>query len=259
MESGLEVRHEGPVAHIVLSRPELRNAFNAELIGALQRAFDALAADGSVRAIVLSGAGKVFCGGADINWMRSSLDLSEDDNVEDARRLSRLLRTVNAVPKPVIGRVHGAALGGGAGLAAVCDVVVAATQTQFGFTETKLGILPAVISPFVMAKIGLSHARALCLTGERFDAGRAFDIGLVHEVVPEELLDDAVKRIAGEVLTASPSGVAATKALLAEVSQTRFDDTLEMTARAIARQRVSEEGQEGLRAFLERRKPTWTA
>ena len=258
MESGLvQVRQEGAVAHVVLSRPEVRNAFNAELIAALHRVFDGIAAANDVRVVVLSGAGTVFCGGADINWMRSSLDLSEEDNVEDASRLSRLLRTINNVPKPVIGRVHGAALGGGAGLAATCDVVVAASGTQFGFTETKLGILPAVISPFVMAKIGQTHARALCLTGERFDAARAFEIGLVHEVVTEEMLDGAVDRIVRELLSASPTGIAATKALLSAVAQTRFDDTLEITARAIARQRISEEGQEGLRAFLERRKPKW--
>jgi methylglutaconyl-CoA hydratase len=258
MESAvLEVRREGAVARIVLNRPDVRNAFNPELIGALRRAFDDISGDEGVRAIVLLGAGKVFSGGADINWMRSSLELSDDDNVEDARRLSRLLRAIDAVPKPVIGRIHGAALGGGAGLAAVCDVVIAAEATMFGFTETKLGILPAVISPFVLAKIGRSHARALCLTGERFDARRALAIGLVHEVVAADALDAAVDRVVGEVLSASPTGIAATKRLIATVSQTAYDDTLEITARAIAKQRTSPEGQEGLRAFLERRPATW--
>jgi methylglutaconyl-CoA hydratase len=259
MESSfLEVRRDGAVAGVVLNRPDVRNAFNPELIAALRMAFETLAADDGVRAIVLSGAGKVFCGGADINWMRSSMQLSDDDNVEDARRLSRLLRAIDATPKPVIGRVHGAALGGGAGLAAVCDIVIAAEGTSFGFTETKLGILPAVISPFVLAKIGQSHARALCLTGERFDARRAHSIGLVHEVVALDALDAAVKRVIGEVLSASPSGIAATKRLIATVSRTAYDDTLEVTARAIAAQRTSPEGQEGLRAFLERRPAAWT-
>lgn len=259
MESALlEVRRDGAVAHIVLARPEVRNAFNPDLIVALREAFESAGADDGVRAIVLSGAGKVFSGGADINWMRSALDLEHDANIEDARRLSRMLRAIDALPKPVIGRIHGAALGGGAGLAAVCDIVIAAEGTLFGFTETKLGILPAVISPFVLAKIGRSHARALCLTGERFDARRALAIGLVHEVVDETELDAAVARVVGEVLTASPSGIAATKRLIAMVSQAAYDDTLEITARAIATQRTSAEGQEGLRAFLERRPASWT-
>jgi methylglutaconyl-CoA hydratase len=253
----LEVRREGAVAHVVLSRPEVRNAFNAALIAALYAAFDELGKDDAVRAIVLSGAGTIFSGGADINWMRASLELSEGENVEDARKLSRMYRAIDGVPKPVVGRIHGAALGGGAGLAAVCDVVVAAEGTIFGFTETKLGILPAVISPFVIAKIGRSHARALFLTGERFDAGRALDIGLVHEVAAADALDAAVDRIVAEVLSASPTGIAAAKRLIAAVSATPYEETLEYTAHQIARQRVTDEGQEGLRAFLERRAPAW--
>jgi methylglutaconyl-CoA hydratase len=184
--------------------------------------------------------------------------LDEAANLEDARRLSRMLRTLDRVPQCVIGRIHGAALGGGAGLAAVCDVALAADGTVFGFTETKLGILPAVISPFVVGKIGRSHARALTLTGERFDARRALAIGLVHEVVPLDALDAAVERVVNEVLGASPTGIAAAKALIAHVAETAYDETLEPTASAIAAQRVSPEGQEGLRAFLERRPPAWT-
>ncbi|MEO6990250.1 MAG: enoyl-CoA hydratase-related protein [Candidatus Baltobacteraceae bacterium] len=259
MESPLlDVRRDGAIAHVVLTRPEVRNAFNAPLIADLERTFAALDADDGVRAIVLAGAGKIFSGGADINWMRASLDLSEGENVEDARRLSRMLRRIDGVRKPVIGRVHGAALGGGAGLVAVCDVAIAAEGTIFGFTETKLGILPAVISPFVLAKIGRSHLRALALTGERFDARRALAIGLVHEVVAADALDAAVVRVTGEVLGASPSGIAAAKALFAQIAETPYDTTLEPTARAIAAQRTSREGQEGLRAFLERRPPTWS-
>jgi len=168
-----------------------------------------------------------------------------------------MLRTIDRVPKAVIARVQGAALGGGAGLVAVCDIAVAAEDALFGFTETKLGILPAVISPFVQAKIGRSHARALCLTGERFGADRARAIGLVHEIVEARALDAAVARIAGEILTAGPTAVAAAKRVLADVAAATHDESLELTAQAIAKQRTSDEGQDGLRAFLEKRKPKW--
>jgi methylglutaconyl-CoA hydratase len=169
-----------------------------------------------------------------------------------------MFRAIDTCPKPVIARVHGAALGGGAGLIAACDIAVAASDALFGFTETKLGILPAVISPFVLAKIGATHARALALTGERFDAARALAIGLVHEVVPgEDALDATVDRIVHEVRTASPTGIAATKALFARVVASEYEATLELTAQAIAAQRTSEEGQDGLRAFLEKRTPAW--
>jgi methylglutaconyl-CoA hydratase len=230
----LSERHEGPIAYVTLARPEVRNAFNAGLIAALHACFERLGADQSVRAIVLAGEGKAFCGGADVNWMRASLDLSQAQNVEDARALSRMYRAIDRVPVPVIARVQGAALGGGAGLVAVCDIAIAADTSFFGFTETKLGILPAVISPFVLAKIGL-----------------------VHEVVPEESLGTSVGRVAGEILSAGPSGIAATKRLFAQVVERSYDETLELTAAAIATQRTSPEGQDGLRAFLEKRKAGW--
>ena len=254
----LLVRHEGSVARVILNRPEVRNAFNAALIAELQRTFDTLGGDEAVRAIVLEGAGKTFCGGADVNWMRASLDLTLDENVDDASAMSRVFRAIDRVPKPTIARIHGAA--GGAGLAAVCDIVVATRETLFGFTETRLGILPAVISPFVLAKIGLSHARALALTGERFGAPRAQTIGLVHVVVDDEAaLDRAIAEILGELVNAAPTAIAATKLLFELVSDAAYDATLAMTARAIATQRASPEGQEGLRAFLEKRPAAWAA
>jgi methylglutaconyl-CoA hydratase len=254
----LSVRRADSVAYVALERPEVRNAFNAEAIAELDRTFADLESDEGVRAIVLSGAGKTFCGGADITWMRASLDLSHDENVEDARAMSRMFRRIDRIAKPVIGRIHGAALGGGAGLVACCDIAIASSGTLFGFTETKLGIMPAVISPFVLAKIGLSHARALALTGERFDAARALAIGLVHEVVAnDDALDTAVARVLGEIRTASPTGVAATKRLFGNVAEATYDATLEITAQAIAAQRTSAEGQEGLRAFLDKRAPAW--
>jgi len=252
-------RRGGGIAYVSLNRPEVRNAFNAELIGALHDAFVALAADANVRAVVLAGSGKSFCGGADVGWMRDSLELSADDNVRDAERMSGMFRAIDRCSKPVIGRVHGAALGGGAGLAAVCDIVVASTETIFGFTETKLGIIPAVISPFVLAKIGVSAARALFLSGARFDAERAQRIGLVHDLVPLDDLDARIEAIEIEFATAGPTAVAAIKRLIAEVRETSYAESKALTARAIAAQRTTPEGQEGLRAFLERRPAGWVA
>jgi methylglutaconyl-CoA hydratase len=257
MSESLAVVRAGPVARVVLSRPNVRNAFDAELIGLLKSAFDELAADTAIRVVVLSGEGPAFCGGADVNWMRASLDLDWAANVADASAMSRMFRAIDRCPKLVVARVQGAALGGGSGLVATCDVAIAASDARFGFTETTLGILPSVISPFVIAKIGSSHARALALTGERFDAQRALAIGLVHEVVAETELDAAVERIVRAALVASPTAVAATKALFPRVLAAGYDETLEITAAAIAEQRTSAEGQDGLRAFLEKRAPAW--
>jgi len=254
----LRVEHSGSTAYVTLNRPAVRNAFNAELIAELNAAFDALGRDESVRTIVLAGAGKAFSGGADVNWMRASLDLGEDENVRDAERMSTMYRAIDRCPKPVIARVHGAALGGGAGLCAISDIVLSTPETIFGFTETKLGILPAVISPFVIAKIGVSNARALFLTGERFDAVRAQRIGLVHEIVAEDAIDARVSAIVAEFKTAGPRAVAAAKRIIEDVRDVSYDDSRALTARAIAKQRTSPEGQEGLRAFLERRRAGWT-
>ena len=258
MSSVLSVSTEGGLARVVLARPDVRNAFNAELIAALRETFDRLSNDSSVRAIVLSGEGKVFCGGADINWMRASLELTHEQNVADAQAMSDMFRAIDRCSKPVVARIHGAALGGGAGLAAVCDAAVASTDAVFGFTEVKLGIIPAVISPFVIAKIGQSHARALFLTGERFDARRAQAIGLVHEVVVGDTLDLAIERIVEELMTAGPTATAAAKRLIQDVSASDYGASRDLTANAIARQRTSPEGQEGLRAFLERRTAEWS-
>jgi methylglutaconyl-CoA hydratase len=257
-ETVLQITNERGRARVTLARPAVRNAFNAELIARLAAAFAALGEDPSVRVIVLDGDGPTFCGGADVGWMRASLGLSGDENLRDAEAMSDMFRTIDRCPKPVIARVHGAALGGGAGLCAVCDAVVAARGTVFGFTETKLGIIPAVISPFVIAKIGASQARRLFLTGERFAAERAQTIGLVHDVVESDALDGAVDAIARELETAGPSAVSAAKRLIRDVTATTYDATRALTTAAIARQRTSDEGQEGLRAFLERRAPNWT-
>jgi len=256
--SSIRVGHADGVTRVTLDRPDVRNAFNAEVIAELHAAFDQIGRSSDTFAIVLAGEGKAFCGGADVNWMRASLDLPHDRNVDDARAMSEMFRAIDRCPKPTIARIQGAALGGGAGLAAVCDVVVASDDALFGFTETKLGIIPAVISPFVLAKIGPSHARALFLTGERFDARRAQTIGLVHEVVAADALDGAVERILTELRTAGPEAVAAAKRLIADVGALTYDESRDHTAHAIAKQRTGAEGQEGLRAFLERRGAGWS-
>jgi enoyl-CoA hydratase/carnithine racemase len=239
--SGLRIERDGDVLHVTLARPERRNAFDAQLIGELTHAF---ADVGKARAVVLAGDGSSFCAGADIEWQRSSIDLSFDENVEDAMRLYRMCETIDRCPAPVVARIHGHALGGGSGLAACSDIAVAAQDAVFGFSEVKLGIIPAVISPFVLPKIG-SHARRYFLTGERFDAQTALRIGLVEEVADE--LDAAVERIVGELLSSGPKAVREAKSLVRERPGGHE------TARIAARMRTSDEGQERLRAFLERR------
>ena len=217
MSGAVTVSRDGAVARVTLSRPEVRNAFNAELIADLHDAFTTLAAEPpeALRAVVLAGEGAAFCAGADVAWMRASAALSVEDNEADARRMAEMLDDDRRLPGPGVARVHGAALGGGMGLCAVADIALAASDTVFGFTETKLGILPAVISPFVIARIGEGQARALFPTGERFDAERALRIGLVHEVLADEsALDDRVAAVVGELLSAGPIAARAAKAII---------------------------------------------
>jgi methylglutaconyl-CoA hydratase len=208
--------------------------------------------------VVMAGAGKTFCAGADVAWMAKMVGATQEQNVQDALAASRMFQSLDTLPIPLVGRIHGAAIGGGSGLAAVCDIVVAAGNAQFGFTEVKLGILPAVISPFALAKIGRSAARELFLTGMRFSATRAREIGLVHAVVDEAELDNAVAGYVNEILAAGPEAVAAAKALIREITGRPIEEAQPITARTLAKRRVSVEGQDGLRAFLEKRKPSWT-
>ena len=258
----LETRRDGTVEHLTLNRPDVRNAFNevviAELTEWASRAREA-AARHDIRAVVVAGAGQTFCAGADVTWMSKTIHYTADENLRDVMAMSRMFAAINELPVAVIGRIQGAALGGGAGLAAVCDIVVAEDTALFGFTETKLGILPAVISPFVLAKIGQAAARELFLTGARFSAARAKAIGLVHEVVAAAELDATVNRYVQELLSAGPEAIAAAKALIPMVWGRPIADAMPITAAAIAARRVSAEGQEGLRAFLEQRKPRWSA
>jgi methylglutaconyl-CoA hydratase len=253
----LTVRRDGPVEYVTLNRPDVRNAFNDAVIAELHRWADGAAGDTGLRVVVLAGAGKVFCAGADAAWMAAMAGYSREQNEADARRTTAMLRALNTLPVGVVGRIQGAALGGGAGLAAICDIVVAEEQAVFGFTESKLGIVPAMISPFVLTKIGVSAARELFLTGMRFDARRAREIGLVHAVVPAADLDATVQRYVAELLSAAPSAVAMAKALIPRVAGRSPDEVAELTAITIAAQRASAEGQDGLRAFLEKRSPSW--
>lgn len=258
--SGLRVAREGRFARVSLARPATRNAFDAELIGELRAAFLALAADPAValRGVVLAGDGAVFCAGADVDWMRAAVGLSVEENERDAAAMQAMFDAIDACPVPVIARVQGAALGGGMGLCAVSDIVVATADARFGFTETRLGIIPAVISTFVLPKIGESQARALFSSGQRFDAARAQRIGLVHEVVAdEEALDARVEQLLEELRSAGPTASRATKTLIRELRTLAPDAAREHTVRHIAQQRTSPEGQEGLAAFLEKRRPAW--
>jgi methylglutaconyl-CoA hydratase len=254
----LITRRVGPIEYVSLNRPAVRNAFNDELIAELTAWASAAHSDRDVQVVVLAGEGKTFCAGADIAWMARTVEYSEEDNMRDASAASAMFGALNTLPIPLIGRVHGAAVGGGAGLAAVCDIVVAEDRAVFGFTEVKLGILPAVISPFVLAKIGRSAARELFLTGARFSAGRARELGLVHAVVPEADLDVTVDVYVRELLGSGRDAMAAAKALIAAVWDQPYEAAVPMTAAALAARRVSAEGQEGLRAFLEKRRPGWS-
>jgi methylglutaconyl-CoA hydratase len=245
--AGLRIERDGDFLHVTLAKPEVRNAFDAALIAELAEAFVDV---GRARAVILRGEGASFCAGADVEWMRASADLGYDENLADANALRRMLEAVDGCPAPVVAAVHGHALGGGAGLVACADVVLADSAAVFGFTEVRLGIIPAVVSPFALARIGPGAARRYFVTGERFDAQTALRIGLVHEVADD--LDPALERLLAELRSAGPKAMRAAKRLVLE----RPDGA--ETARRIAERRTSAEGQEGLRAFLERRRPDWS-
>lgn len=260
--SSLQMHREDGIVTLTLNRPEVHNAFDDQLICGMTDQLRRLGDDPECRVVVLTGQGPSFSAGADLNWMRSMLGASEKTNEHDALQLARLLRTLNYLPVPTVARVNGAAIGGGLGLVACCDAAIATHTAVFALSETRLGLAPAIISPYVFRRIGESQARRYFLSGERFDALHAQRMGLVHEVVDEEDLDDAVQRLCSAIRRGGPRGVAESKKLVFHAAGHNADRQLELdqaTARLIARLRISAEGQEGMRAFLEKRPPAWLA
>lgn len=251
------LHYDGPLAFLTLARPDIHNAFDARMIAELRVNFLALAADERARAVVLTGSGSSFCAGADLTWMRASLEWSREQNVADAEELAAMFEAAWKLPKPLIGQINGPAIGGGAGLVACCDIAVAADTASFGFSEVKLGLVPAVIAQYVVPKIGVSQARALFVSGERFTAERAFEIGLIHAITGAETLDATVRSIARRILSSAPAAAAAAKRIVDAVWSMDRDAARRFLIEAIADARSGAEGQEGLRAFLEKRRPGW--
>lgn len=253
------VEESGGVLTVTLDRPDVHNAFNDELIAEAIELFTAINSKPTARAVVLRGAGPNFCAGADLNWMSKMVSYTWDEILRDSGRLAQMFALMNECPLPLIGRIHGAAIGGGVGLVSVCDIAIAAANTKFGLSEVKLGILPAVISPYVIGKIGTSHARAVFLTGERFGAERALRMGLVHCVVDTmEELDAAVNQALSQLKTSGPEAVRECKRLISHVANApELSYAIDYTVEAIALRRTSEEGQLGMKAFLEKKKAPW--
>ena len=252
----IQIEKNNQIATVVLNRPELHNAFNDVMIGELTEAFNQLSSDDDLRLIVLKGEGKSFCAGADLNWMRSMKDYSFEENYQDSQKLRSLFEAIDFAPVPVIGAVHGHALGGGVGLVCVCDYVLASDRAKLGFTEVKLGLIPAVISPFCFKKIGASNARAYFLSGEVFSSEIAKQIGLVHQVVERDNFDEALENVISRYLLAGPQAAREAKKLYRELESGR-EDIGSYTCQAIAKLRISEEGQEGMTSLLSKRSPTW--
>ncbi len=251
------VNIEGRIAEVTLNRPEVHNAFNNELINDLYDVFERLSLEENVRVIILTGNGKSFCAGADLNWMKSVVSYSYEQNYEESLKLAKLMYLVFTHPKPVIARINGSAIGGGVGLMSVCDILIASEDAKFGLSEVKLGLVPAAISPFVMSRIGEAHARELFITGERITAEHASKIGLINKCLPLDELDAAIDEKVKLILQNGPEAVRTVKEMIFKVTQVKFPEVQEYTARLIANLRLSPEAQEGMNAFLEKRKPNW--
>ena len=253
----VRVETAGKIGKVTFCRPEVHNAFNDQVIDEMTFAFKRLKTDSDVRVVILSGDGKSFCAGADLNWMRRVKDSAFEDNLDEARRLADLFWDIYSFPKPVIGRINGAAIGGGTGFVAVTDIAVAAQSAVFSFSEVKIGVVPACISPYVIKRVGEGKAREFFLTGERLTSDRALEAGLVNRAVPDEMLDATVNGLVESLLSSGPEAIRVCKELLQTVPALPVDDFKEYTARVIAELRQSPEGQEGMDAFLNKRKPKW--
>lgn len=253
----LRVEQRGTVAVLTIDRPKVRNAFDGAVIDGLSDVFRRTAGDDAIRAVLLQAEGEVFSAGADLAWMRRMAEASPEENLADARRLAQLMRLVDTCPKPVVARIQGVALAGAVGLIACCDIAIATEGAEFGLSEVRLGLIPAVIAPYVVRAVGPRAARRLFLSAERIKAPEALRLGLVHEMVAAAGLDDAVTRQIAAILAGSPSAQAAAKKLVADVMRPIDDALIEETARRIAAIRASPEGREGLAAFLAKRKPQW--
>ena len=251
------IEHQPPFATIQLNRPTVHNAFNPQLMTSLREAFETLSADPQIHCLILTGAGSSFSAGGDLSWMQASQAYSEAENLADAAALDAMFELINTCPKPVIGRINGAALGGGVGLVACCDIAIAVEQARFGFTEVKLGLIPAVIAQYVVPKIGVSQSRALFISGERFTAERAFEIGLIHGITTIEDLDQTVTAIAKRTLSSGPTAITAAKHLIRTIWEQERETARQYAIQAIAQARTQPEGQEGIAAFLEKRQPHW--
>jgi len=246
------------IARVTLNRPEVHNAFNDTMIKELSTVFDDIAKNPDIRVVVVAGEGKSFCAGADLNWMRRVKDYSYEDNLKESLELAQMLYKIYASPKPTVARVNGAAIGGGTGLVAVCDIAIGATKAKFSFSEVKLGLIPACISPYVLKKCGEGRCREFFLTGERLTAEKACNAGLLNAVVPLEELDAAVDALVKQLISSGPEAMTKCKELLRKVAEMPFDKAKEYTAEVIAQLRISDEGQEGMAAFLEKRHPRWS-
>lgn len=249
---------ENGIARVYLNRPEVHNAFNEVMIADLTEVFTHASKDDGVRVIVLTGNGDSFCAGADLNWMKKMINFSYEQNLEDSLKLAELFYLMYSLPKPIIARVNGAAIGGGTGLVAVCDIAIASENAKFSLSEVKLGLVPACISPYVIRKVGEGRCREFFITGERLTAKRAIELGLVNQVVPPENLDQAVQEKANQLISSGPKAIAMCKELLRNVPGMNFEKAKTYTADMIASMRIGDEGQEGMSAFLEKRKPRWT-